>query len=115
MILNLEYKLNELKHLQIPKMSFDDIKGFENISFSSDEIVTINQYLSNYANLKNDNCLCCGSKSFKWSIVYGIVECLDCGWESRVSHVIKNKNTAIIMQMNMHLQYHPDVYEIIEK
>lgn len=113
MTLNLKHQLDQLKLLQLTKMSFDDIRYCANVEFSDNEINNINRYLCNFVKKGLDNCLFCGSKSFKWSIINGVAECADCGWECVVLHIIKDQDENIILQLNMPLQYHPDVYEII--
>lgn len=108
-------QLKQLKLLQVPKMSFDDIRYLTDINFSDSEINYINRYLEKFAKKECDNCICCGGKIYQWSIVNGVAECVNCGWECVIVHVIKDENDNNILEFNMPLQYHPDVYEIVDR
>jgi predicted Zn-ribbon and HTH transcriptional regulator len=112
-------KLNELKAMNLPKMSYEDIKQTierRGLELSNEQIKICDEYMNRFAKLDDPHkCLWCGSSRYEWGILHGSAYCAKCGWEYRVYHYIKDENgNDILSRIEAVLQYHPDGFSVNE-
>jgi len=105
-------RLRELKNMNIPKMSYEDIKK-DNDNYTEQQIEEINNKLNSFCKLEDQSvCLLCGEQSrFQWGIAHGEASCV-CGWEMRAKHYIKDEIGKDKLFCRSGFQYHPDCYSI---
>lgn len=120
-------RLNEVKALNLPKMSYEKLKeyGYKPSDFEETEenIKVMDEYLGNFLDPRNEQfgngCWICGNRpvSLSWGLVHGVAYSDCCGLSYVAYHYpddICKEKKLFKDRINMSLQYHPEGFDIEE-